>query len=381
VTETTLNACRSLYSWLREADFRGHDPHDLLESPLIPKLMKRSPFVRLALLQAGRRSPIDLHKWLRVPKRFNPKGGGIILQGLLRGKENVSQNWERDVAQIAQRLLAASVKTKHGIGWGYPFDWQSRTHFVTKKTPTIVTTAFVAEALLKYYQHQPSDELLLALTRAADYMMKDVSHHRTADGLSFGYSEGDKQVVFNASLLGAAYLGKLGAMLGEDLYVNAARDAARFVVKHQAANGSWAYGLASSQQWVDSFHTGYVLLSLREIGEALLSLEFTPAVEKGYAYYRSVFFRNDGLPRYFANKDHPIDTHAAAHAIITLHAFGDKTAALQIAKWMCSNMQNADGSFMYQKHERYTNKIAYIRWSNAWMFIALASLLEEERHT
>ena len=287
-------------------------------------------------------------------------------------------SWKSEAKRLKKLLIDSAVKTRSGVGWGYPFDWQSRTHFVEKNTPTIVTTSFVAEALLEYYQHEPSEELLVMLTRAADYIYKDVSHIRTDDGICFGYSEGDKQRVFNASLLGAAYLGKLGAMLGEEPYVNAARDAARFVIRHQAPNGQWAYGLGSSQRWVDSFHTGYVLLSLKEIGEALLTNEFMPSIERGYNYYRSAFFRADGLPRYFANNDHLIDAHAAAHAIITLNTFSDRNAATHIARWMCANMQNPDGSFMYQKHERYTNKIAYIRWSNAWMFLALADHMSRD---
>lgn len=381
MTTPIENACRSLYSWLRESDLRGHDPHDLLESPLIPSLFKRSSMMRLAILQAGRRSPVDLHTLLAVPKRFNPKGGGLILQGLLRAGARIDSDWQVESERLKQRLLNVSVRTTSGIGWGYPFDWQSRTHFVKKHTPTIVTTAFVAEALLQCYEHQPSEELLVALTHAADYILKDVGQVRTGDGLCFSYSEGDKQIVFNASLLGASYLAKLGELLGEDPYTNAAREAARFVVKHQAANGSWAYGLGSTQQWVDSFHTGYVLMSLRAIGESLATDEFHGAIEKGYHYYRAAFFRADGLPKYFANADYPIDTHAAAHAIITLSVFGDRKAAEHIATWTCGNMQNADGSFMYQLHERYRNKIAYIRWSNAWMFLALATLIGKEEQT
>lgn len=381
MTNSIENACRSLYSWLQEADFSGHDPHDLLESPLIPGIARRSAFIRLAVLQLGRRSPLDLHSLLRVPKRFNAKGGGLILQGLLHSREAIDQDWMRQAEELKARLINSSIKTRNGIGWGYPFDWQSRSHYLPKGTPTIVTTAFVAEALLDYYLHQPSEELLVTLTLAADYILKDVSQTRTADGLCFGYSEGDKQAVINASLLGAAYLARLGSMLGEDAYINAAIEAARFAVKQQSSNGSWPYGLASSQRWVDSFHTGYVLLSLKAIGEALMTTEFDHSVKLGYEYYRAVFFRNDGLPKYFAIKDYPIDTHAAAHAILTLNDFNDTDAAMCIASWMSGHMQNADGSFMYQQQGRYTNKIAYIRWSNAWMFLALTTLISKGKRS
>jgi hypothetical protein len=290
----------------------------------------------------------------------------------------INPGWKRHVGDLQGRLIRSAVKTRHGKGWGYPFDWQSRTHFVPKNTPTIVTTSFVGEALLDAYESNPTEEVLHLLTQAADYIIKDVSRMRTDDGISFGYSEGDKQVVFNASLLGAAFLAKLGALIGEDEYLELAREAARFVVKHQSSNGNWRYGLAGSQQWSDSFHTGYVLLSLKQIAASLGSSQFDDAIQKGYAHYRSVFFRDDDLPRYFDNADYPIDSHAASHAILTLNAFGDRAKAIRIAEWICGHMQNADGSFMYQKHRRHTNKIAYIRWSNAWMFLALSTLVVRE---
>jgi len=40
-------------------------------------------------------------------------------------------------------------------------------------------------------------------------------------------------------------------------------------------------------------------------------------------------------------------------------------------------MQDIEGFFYYQKWKWYTNKIPYIRWSQAWMFYALAYLIAE----
>lgn len=48
---------------------------------------------------------------------------------------------------------------------------------------------------------------------------------------------------------------------------------------------------------------------------------------------------------------------------------------LKIAKWAINNMQDNKGYFYYQKTRWYTNKIPYMRWSQAWMFYALAQFL------
>jgi len=106
--------------------------------------------------------------------------------------------------------------------------------------------------------------------------------------------------------------------------------------------------------------------------------EFDAAIAKGYTYYRANFFIED-LPTYKPRVKYPIDTHAAAHAIITLREFGDSSHARHIADWMCKNMQSPQGYFYYQRHSRYTNKIPYIRWSNAWMFLALCTVLNSEK--
>jgi hypothetical protein len=46
--------------------------------------------------------------------------------------------------------------------------------------------------------------------------------------------------------------------------------------------------------------------------------------------------------------------------------------ARKIAKWAIENIQDKNGYFYYQKTRFYTNKISYIRWSQAWMFYALS---------
>ena len=35
-----------------------------------------------------------------------------------------------------------------GLGWGYPFPWQSRSFYLPVGTPTVVVTAFAGEAFL-----------------------------------------------------------------------------------------------------------------------------------------------------------------------------------------------------------------------------------------
>jgi hypothetical protein len=46
-----------------------------------------------------------------------------------------------------------------------------------------------------------------------------------------------------------------------------------------------------------------------------------------------------------------------------------------IAEWTIEEMQDKKGFFYYRKLKTYTNKISFMRWSQAWMFVGLTELL------
>jgi hypothetical protein len=234
-----------------------------------------------------------------------------------------------------------------------------------------------------YLAHDPSQypvpdtrypKIRSAIEAARNYITTTLP--RTNDG-AFGYAENDPQIVFNATALAGAFLARVGEILGDDEARSLAKESALFVTRHQQKNGAWKYGLEATQTWNDSFHTGYVLDSLQTIGRATNDDTILASAERGFEYFRKHFFLEDGTPKYFDNRTYPIDAHAAAQAIVTLIRFGDRTMAERVARWTTGNMQASDGHFYYQKTRFYTNRIAYMRWSNAWMFRALCELVKE----
>jgi hypothetical protein len=46
-----------------------------------------------------------------------------------------------------------------------------------------------------------------------------------------------------------------------------------------------------------------------------------------------------------------------------------------IANWTITEMQDKKGFFYYRKLKTYTNKISFMRWGQAWMFVALTELM------
>jgi len=76
----------------------------------------------------------------------------------------------------------------------------------------------------------------------------------------------------------------------------------------------------------------------------------------------------------------PVDIHNQSQGIITfseLKFFNTDylNFANTIAKWTIENMQDKSGYFYFRKYPYFTNKISYMRWGQAWMFLALTELL------
>ena len=165
----------------------------------------------------------------------------------------------------------------------------------------------------------------------------------------------------NVNLIGAALLGR--------------RDCLEFSVKRQRADGSWWYGESENQHWIDNFHTGYSLVALKEYERRTGDHDFADSAERGFAFWEKTFWRADGAPRYYHNDDYPLDTHGSAQGILTFLAFGRVEKAVQAAQWAVENMWDKRGFFWYQRGHGGTNRLSYIRWTQAWMYYALAELL------
>jgi hypothetical protein len=157
---------------------------------------------------------------------------------------------------------------------------------------------------------------------------------------------------------------------------------ARWSASKQHADGSWPYGELPGQQWIDNFHTGYNLTGLRALGEYADSSEFESRVRRGFEFYRQHFFLEDGTPRYFHDNTWPIDVHCVAQSIISLIEFkyldpGAASLTRSVYHWAMSHMHDENGFFYYRVLPYCTIRTSYMRWSQAWMFIALATLTEE----
>ncbi len=362
-----------LRQWIERQDFAGIEPHDALTSPLMRHtLLGRSRFLRLAALQGLRRLPVNIRPMLGIRPQINAIsiGWGLKAYALIN-----DEGARKRIDWGLERLRECQIAGYSGACWGYYFGWQTRAGMKPANLPIIVSTAFIGSGLLDVYERYDRQECLRWARSACDFILKDLNRSPGERGFCFSYSPTDHEQVFNASMLGAQLLARVGSITGEQELLDAARQAVEFTIDHQSPDGSWRYGLEKHWAFIDNFHTGYVLECLRDYIRYTGDTRFQDALAHGWEFYRDNFFQDGRIPKYYHNRLEPIDSHAAAQAIVTLLDFNDPETAASVARWSIEHMQADGGYFIYQIRRRYSNRIPYLRWSNAWMLYALARMI------
>jgi len=388
-----------LFSWCRQHDFAGHDPFDALNSRVFQATpLAQSRNARFIWTQLVKRSPADVRGLARVPAERNAKGIALFALAQVANYRRVkTKEAAVGVREFLSSLMAMRVDGYSGAAWGYNFDWQSRNFFASRNMPTIVPTAFAARALIESARcsrdvrqdeedwQDLQDQYLKFARSVCDFILKDLPRSvETEREVCFSYAPQSDTKIFNASLLAAEVLASVGEVTGETELRDIAERATRYVVNNQQPDGSWSYGTDPKQSWKDNFHTAYVLFSLKRILDSSPAKEeFQPALKRGYLFWKTNFFLAEGWPKYYDDDPYPVDTHAAASAIVTFVECRDldpeaTKLARNVASWTIRNLRDSRGFFYYQKRRFYTVRKPYMRWTQAWMLYALSRLLESQ---
>ena len=164
MSSVLIDTIVKLKHYCEKEQFKGWDPYDGLNSKLfmsIP-LLKKNSYYRLAVIQLFKRNPFNLRRIALVPKDYNAKGIGLLLQGycnlyqavLIDSKLTDTFGTKKELMAQIDNLASLLISLRsqgnyHGACWGYNFDWQNRTGFnFPKYTPTVVATGFCATALM-----------------------------------------------------------------------------------------------------------------------------------------------------------------------------------------------------------------------------------------
>jgi len=382
--EKLVNSLKKLQNYIEENDYKGYDPYDALKSPLFNlPFFKSNKLVRFSTQQLVKRSPFNLRKLLAVPKGKNPVTLGLCIQAYSYLSEvyvEEKKNYLKKIDDLIEELIELIPEGYSGSCWGYDFDWEARYASIPAYQPTIVATGFIVNSLFECYRLTGNEKAKELIIGTKDFILKDINRTYEDDGsFVFSYSPFDQQKVFNASMKGVRILSFIYHFTKDEELKSTTLKAVDYVIDSQNENGSWFYSKRSTGEWVDNYHTGYILDCLDDFINYCnpTDKKYEVALKKGIDYYKMNFFEKNKIPKFYDNSIYPIDCTSTGQSILTLTRFGEYETANNVASYIIDTMQDEKGYFYFRIFKNYQIKTSFMRWSNAWMFVAFSKLLTE----
>jgi hypothetical protein len=375
-------ALRALDSWGSSRDWRGPDPYEGLNARRLEAL-RRTALGRRILIQAVKRSPVDLRRPLGIPPLHNAAAVANVLSAYSRPGFIPEEERRRKLDRSVELLEGLVLDAFEQPSWGYHFDVETRVFFYPRTMPNTIATAFAGLALLDAYENTGVARLLELAVGAGEFFLAHVPQTEARGGAYFGYLAGDRSPIHNSSVLVCALLARLLRHTPRQDFAEAAAAGVGYCLAHQRPDGSWPYGERPNLQWVDGFHTGYVLDALAACSEAGVDPALSAALERGLRFYERELFLRDGTPKYYPSRVLPIDSQCVAQGIQTLamaHRVDDRylPRAWQVFAWARDNMRRPDGAYLFQRRRFWRNSTPHVRWAQAPMFAAMANLWAAE---
>ena len=91
-----------------------------------------------------------------------------------------------------------------------------------------------------------------------------------------------------------------GKRFSNDNYLEIGRKNINFVVEMQQENGAWFYAADQKRDFVDHFHTCFVLKALSKVDKIIVHQGCKSAIKRGVEYYLDNLFDESGLPKPFS---------------------------------------------------------------------------------
>jgi hypothetical protein len=361
-----LNAAGRLLQSAANAGWCGPDPYDALwtnwPAPLVGGRRRRQ-----AVLQLHARAPVDVRRFYRREHPRITKALALFGSTAMHLRTQATEPRAEALAREAFDLILADRATGTP-GWGYPFDVQTRWSFYAAGTPNIIVTSFAGRALARA-------DLDLGEARygeaAADAALWTIESLLTGPEMYFVYHPGSGTLIHNANLLGAAFVWEA---LGRDPSV---RDLVAAAVERsiaaQRVDGAFPYGEGAGLEFVDSFHTGFVLDALMSLADVDPAVE--DAVDRGAAYYER-FFGPDGEARLWADQPYPEDAHSAGTGLSALTLLAERgTVDRDLVDRVCARTLShvvRGGTTVNRRYRHHRTFVNYPRWATGHVARGLA---------
>ncbi len=349
----------------------------LLGTPLVAPMIFSEAF-----LPAARRL---FHRRIRFPIADAHYAMGFAF--LYEATQN-AEYFER-VTHFLRQLEGSRSPGFEECCWGYPFDWVWRRGVLKRDTPFITTTPYVYEAFLQATQVEPRDEWRQILKSIVRHVRFDIKEFRTSEkASSSSYSPIGEGGVINAAAYRAFVLTSASRMFSDAACWKSAERNLHFVLETQNSDGSWYYAVDGVRDFVDHFHTCFVMKALAKVYALTGDEACGEALGKGVRYYLENLFDEDGLPKPFSRaprltvyKRELYDCAECINLCLLLrHRFPQLDEKLTtVLEGILKDWVKADGSFRSRRLHFGWDNVPMHRWGQSQMFRSLAYYFRETK--
>ena len=381
IGELIFESLKKVENWVEDHNFKGYEFYDGLSSFLRP-LAFNNLLAERVFLQFVRLCPINIRPLIGIKPQESTKGRGYMARGYLKMlKITGNHQYKEKAVKCLEWLMESKAPGYTKYSWGNHFDFSTRGGRIPKFEPIVVWTSLIGHAFLDAYEILGDKKYLEIAISICDWIL-DLPREQTNSGSCVSYVAYCQSSIHNSNMLAAAMLTRTAKFSNDTAAVKIAKEAMRYSCSRQLADGAWYYGENPSYHWIDNFHTGYNLDSLKCYIDNTGDISCEENLRRGFGYFKNTFFEPNGKPKYYHNKLYPIDIQCASQAITTLSYFSEYDnsglgLASKVANWTIDNMQDEVGYFYYRILPWIKIKTPMLHWGQATMYWGLTLLLEK----
>ena len=387
-------ALHRFVAWLERYGETSYDHQSFFAGPVGRRA--KALYYRRRLLGIGAVAPMifceafvpSARRLFWMPQRFPIADAHYAMGFALLSRALGEQAYHRRAVHFLEVLKETRCPGYEHYAWGYPFDWETRGGTMKKGTPLITTLPYVYEAFRDVYQFDKDEQWREVMSSIAQHALldyRDIATSPHAASCAYTPSPDDPGGVINASAYRASLLMRAAVDFSESEYSETAVRNMNFVLDAQNADGSWYYSTDGQRDFVDHFHTCFVLKALAKVETLTGESRCTDAIERGVGYYVRHLFDEQRRPKPFARAPrltvyrHELYDYAECLNLATLlrGRFPELDGILStVLRDTLDRWQKPDGSFRSRRLLLSWDNLPMHRWAQSQMFRSLSLVLD-----
>lgn len=380
---------------VRTEGYAGFDKYSLRDTALSRRIFEGGGFFRRILHRPYNfvlnYFPGILLKVTNPPKLIHAKAMGLFADAYLDRYRATGDDRYKELAHDCMEWLLKNTAPGYPLYcWGVPFDWKTKGRSIPANTPIASVSSICLDSFWRWENYLHDHMYRDMPVKVCSSLLKSLYRHMhlPEDMACYGYTAGDRFRVINGNLFIAEKLLLVGKHFDREDELNEGKRIVRYCLSNTNADGTFPYQgheLGVVGKAVDAYHNGFILRSLFRIHRMCPSEEIEEVLRCGLDAYLKNFLGPNG-ETWVQPEKRIIDIHGCAETILCLGRlmtiFPDCREQWERSiRWTIEHMQNrATGHFFYRRinissFAHWTVDVPYIRWSDAWMYKALAESL------